>query len=134
MCLCSRHPSDPQILRKPESWAERRGRLAVAGLQMQRRISHIAPPARLVPFHLFLWHQLKVQPAVRQRRDAPEKEETHRAIFHHYILHFLINEIQSMQTACLVDHHLRENHRPNLQCKVKKKKKKKKNLEECPFG
>lgn len=38
--------------------------------------------------------------------DTPEKEETRWAIFHHYILHFLINEIQSTQTASLVDHHL----------------------------
>lgn len=39
---------------------------------------------------------------------TPEKEETCWAIFHHYLLNFLINEIQRVPTVSPVDHYLRE--------------------------
>lgn len=72
-------------------------------------------------FYLFLRRWLCVQPAMLSR-DTPEEEESHWAIFHHYILHFLINEIQSKQTASLVDHRLREKITDPAQHNVKKNK------------
>ena len=81
--------------------------------QVWRRVSHTAPPQpRCFPSIYFcgpdcVWGE----PCCG--RDTPEEEETRWVIFHHYILHLLINEIQSAQTASLVDHHLRENHKPN---------------------
>ena len=108
----------PQILRNPESWAERRRRWGCQRLpdadEGLPRCASRAPGS-----HPFISVALTVCAASRgaAERYPRERRNPLRAIFHHYVLHFLINEIQRMQTARLVDHHLRENHRPNCSTK-----------------
>lgn len=111
MRLCRHHPSDPRSFTRLSP--TQKGVAAVQGFQqVQRRVSHTAHPEPGSPSIYFRGTDYVCSEPCCSR-DTPEKEETRWAIFHHYILHFLINEIQSMQTASLVGHHLRENHRPN---------------------
>lgn len=101
-CPCRRHPSDPQTLRRPDACADGRGRAVCDLQQVRRRLSTPSTPRPR------LWFVPCVCSEPCCSRDGPEKEETRWAIFHHYVLHFLMNEIQSVQAASLGDHHLRE--------------------------